>query len=117
MPAEGERPESTHCRFCGIKLVTRHELPRDIWKDPAVKEALRDREAYDIAVIRCPECDQYGYYNEGSSFSCRFCDLMFLVVGEDESHPEGYRTVPADEVVRLDDTITECSDGYDNRTL
>lgn len=108
VPDEGERPPSTHCRFCGTKLVTRDELPRDIWKDPAVKEALKSgRPANDIAVVRCPECDQYGYYNEGSTFSCRFCDKTFSMMSEEAG----------DYVVRLDDTLTETTDGYDNRTL
>lgn len=118
VPPEDERPESAHCRFDGEKLVTRDELPRDIWKDPAVKEALREgRSANDIVVLRCPDCNQYGYYNEGSGFSCRFCDLTFLVMTEGEIPPQGYRTVMSEDAVRLDDTLTECTEGYDNRTL
>src|SRR5260221_8485721 len=71
------------CQDCGEKLVPRSELPRDIWKDPYIKEALKDgRSTSDIAVCECPECHQWGYYNEGSTFSCRFCDLTFYVVSE-----------------------------------
>lgn len=99
--------------------MPRSELPRDIWKDPQVKGALKDgRQTWDIAVCRCPECRQLGYYNEGSSFSCRFCDLTYLVIDpEDMPRPEGCRTVSTEEVCRLDDTVTECTDGYHNKTL
>lgn len=93
------------CPYCGTGVVTQAELPRDIWKDPSVKEALKEgRLACDICVLRCRVCDELGYYNEGTSFSCRFCDTTFLI-GED------------DDVIRLDDTVTECGDGYHNRTL
>ena len=46
-----------------------------------------------------------GYYNEGSSFYCRFCRRSFHV-----------STQMADECMRLDDTITLTTDGYDNFT-
>jgi hypothetical protein len=120
MPPDKDKREqpAMFCEFCGTKLVERSELPNDIWKDPAVRERLKEgHPAFDIAVLRCPDCDRLGYYNEGSTFSCRFCDLSFLVVTEDEEHPDGYRTVSSDEVIRLDDTITECSDGYHNSTI
>ncbi len=101
------------CAYCGDKLVTRSELPRDIWKDPSVKEALKEgRPANDIAVLRCPECDELGYYNEGSTFSCRFCDLCFPVVTEGEEQ----RGISADEVIRMDDTLTEVTEGYHNQS-
>jgi hypothetical protein len=104
------------CQDCGERLVARSELPRDIWKDPCVKEALKaGRQAWDIACLRCPECDQLGYYNEGQSFSCRFCDLTFLVVGVD-GVPARKGCVSADDIIRLDDTVTETTDGYHNET-
>lgn len=113
---EDDGQQAPFCQYCGTKLVGRSELPRDIWKDPSVKEALKGgRAASDIAVIACPECNQYGYYNEGTTFSCRFCDLTFYVLSEDEE-AEGRRTVSADEVIRLDDTITNPTDGYNNQT-
>ena len=115
-PEQQNQPE--FCQDCGTKLVPRSELPRDIWKDPYVKERLKEgRPAWDIAVLRCPECNQFGYYNEGSTFSCRFCDLTFYVVSEGEDREVGVRTVSSDEVIRLDDTVTETTDGYHNMTL
>lgn len=111
------RDKPDYCPYCGERLVTRAELPRDIWKDPGVKEALASRAAWDIAVLRCPECHQIGYYNEGSTFSCRFCDLTFYVIGADDRNREGIRTVCIDDVIQLDDTVTETTDGYHNHTL
>lgn len=103
-PGPNREHQPPFCEECGDKLISRSELPRDIWKDPAVRQALKERPAWDIAVLRCPDCNQLGYYNEGSSFSCRFCDRLFYV-GED------------DESIRLDDTVTETTDGYDNHTI
>ena len=92
---------------CGDKLIPRSELPRDIWKDPKVKEALKDgRDASDIWCIRCPRCDQLGYYNEGSSFSCRFGCGTWRV--DDEM---------SQDAITLTDTVTETTDGYHNHTI
>lgn len=117
-PESSKEKQPTFCQDCGERLVPRSELPRDIWKDPAVKEALKDgRSASDIACLRCPECSQLGYYNEGSSFSCRFCDLTFIVTSEEDGETHsGVRTVSVDDIVRLDDTVTETTDGYHNQT-
>jgi hypothetical protein len=94
------------CQDCGEKLVPRSELPRDIWKDPYVRERLKDGvPAWDIAVCRCPKCGEWGYYNEGSTFSCRFCGVTFLIGDNDEM-----------EIARLDDTLTETTGDYHNRT-
>ena len=104
-PGKLGKNQPEFCQDCGNKLLPRSELPRDIWKDPYVREALKDgRAASDIAVMSCPTCGQYGYYNEGSSFSCRFCDLTFYVTEESD-------------VIRLDDTVTETNEGYNNETL
>lgn len=122
VPWDFEHPgkeQPKFCQDCGDKLVSRSELPRDIWKDPRVKGRLKDGvPTWDIAVCRCPDCHELGYYNEGSTFSCRFCDVTFYVCGDDEgAKQEGVRTVSADEVIRLDDTVTEPTDGYHNHTL
>lgn len=104
-PGENNQNQPVFCQDCGERLVLRSELPRDIWKDPYVREALKDgRQAWDIALLRCSKCLQLGYYNEGSSFSCRFCNITFDVTDEDE-------------IIRLDDTVTEITDGYHNQTL
>ncbi len=64
----------------------------DIWKDPMVKAALKEgRSADDIAVVECPKCYKYGYYNEGSHFSCRFCDRTWYVCGDEEPAPDDGR--------------------------
>lgn len=93
------------------------DLPNDIWKDPAVKEALKSgRSADDIMVIACPKCNRFGYYNEGTSFSCRFCGKRFAVLGEDEPHYGFLPTVRACEAVTLADTVTDPTEGYHNET-
>lgn len=79
----------------------------DIWKDPEVKCALKDgRTADDIRVLSCPKCSRWGYYNEGSSFYCRFCKCSWRISSE-----------IAQESISLSDTVTVTTDGYDNRTL
>ena len=46
-------------------------MNRSPWNDPNVKAALKQgRPASDISLICCPECGTYGYYNDGSHFSC-----------------------------------------------
>jgi len=90
----------------------------DIWKDPQVKEALKEgRPADDIAVLDCPECGRWGYYNQGSHFSCRFCDKTWSVLCEGEEPTEGVPHLFADSFISLADTVTETTEGYDNRTL
>lgn len=101
------RKQPTFCGECGDKLIQRSELPRDIWKDPAVKCALKEgRFVDDIRVMECPKCNLWGYYNEGSSFSCRFCDRTWRVTTE-----------MAEDSITLADTVTVTTDGYHNETL
>lgn len=97
--------EAEFCQYCGDKLVKQSELPRDIWKDPNVKAALKEgRSADDIYVISCPKCNLFSYYNEGSSFTCRFgCGA--------------WRVDEASDAVTLSDTVTETTEGYHNQTL
>ena len=106
-PGKEQENQPTFCQDCGTKLVLRSELPKDIWKDPAVKEALKEgRSSDDIRVMDCPKCNQWGYYNEGSSFSCRFCDKTWRVTDE-----------MAQDSITLSDTVTVTTDGYNNETL
>lgn len=87
-----------------------NQLPNDIWKDPMVQEALKDgRPASDIYCLRCPTCNRLGYYNEGSHFTCRFCDRSWMVMSEGGA-------MSAEEAVSLADTVTETTEGYDNQT-
>lgn len=91
----------------------------DIWKDPGVLQALKaGRSADDIAVLACPICNRWGYYNEGSHFSCRFCRETWYVCSEDERRPAVKHMYPVDGHTTLADTITETiPDEYHNRTL
>lgn len=82
------------------------KLPHDIWKDPMVQQALKDgRSANDIQVIGCPKCHEYGYWNEGSHFSCRFCNKTWFIYTSEDF-----------ESMSLADTVTETTDGYHNQT-
>ena len=79
----------------------------DIWKDPDVKAALKDRRsADDIRVLSCPKCGAWGYYNEGSHFYCKHCKKGWSVTSE-----------MADESITLSDTVTVPTEGYENKTL
>ena len=44
------------------------------WDCPSVKDALGERMPDDIMVAPCGECRNYSYYNQGSHFSCSWCD-------------------------------------------
>ena len=77
----------------------------DIWKDPRVVNALKEgRFADGIAILECPECARWGYYNESSHFTCLFCDKNFYVLSEGESR-EVVPCVQADTVISLADTM------------
>ena len=92
----------------------------DIWKDPQVKEALKSgRSADDIAVLSCPQCGEWGYYNEGSHFSCRFCDRNWYCLSEGEEPRPGVPHIylESEGHTSLADTVTVTEDGYDNRTI
>lgn len=78
----------------------------DIWKDPRVVDALEDgRSADDIMILNCPKCARFGYYNQGSHFTCLFCDKTFDVLSEGEWAMPGVPTVQADSAVTLIDTL------------
>lgn len=90
----------------------------DIWKDPEVRAALKDgRAATDIAVLACPKCGRWGYYNQGSHFWCRFCKQGWYCCSEEETPPLDRQYMRADSFTSLADTITVPTDGYENETL
>jgi hypothetical protein len=78
---------------------------KDIWKTPEVKAALQSRPADDIAVLACPRCGEWGYYNEGSHFSCRFCERTWYVCSEDEEAPDDRAYMRLDGHTCLTDTL------------
>lgn len=90
----------------------------DIWKDSNVKAALKDgRPAEDIAVLSCPKCGRWGYYNQGSHFWCRFCKQGWYCCTEGEEPPPDRQYIYLDEHRTLADTVTVTTEGYDNETL
>jgi hypothetical protein len=87
-----------------------HDSETDIWKDPGVKQALKSgRQPDDIAVLSCPKCGRWGYYNQGSSFWCRFCKQGWYCCSEDEEPPMDRQYMYLDGFTTLADT-TECTD-------
>ncbi len=95
------------------------ELPNDIWKDPGVTSALKSgRSADEIAVIGCPKCSRFNYYNQGSHYWCRFCKEGWHCLTEGEEPPEGRQYLHLDNVgvISLADTTTDPTDGYHNET-
>ena len=72
----------------------KHHTP---YEDPDVTAALADgRRADDITVIACPDCHQYGYYNQGSHFHCRWCEFEAVGDALDE-------LIDGGDVITLDD--------------
>lgn len=100
------------------RLVMPNEPVNDIWKDPNVKAALKDgRPAEDIAVLSCPRCGRWGYYNQGSHFWCRFCKQGWHCCTEGEEPPCDRQYLYLDGFTSLADTVTVTTEGYDNMTL
>lgn len=109
-----------------VELARKHQknpgedLPNDIWQQLEVKQALKEgRPADDIAVLSCPDCGRWGYYNQGSGFSCRFCNKSWLCLAEGEWQPDGVACIRLEEegFTTLADTVTETTDGYHNETV
>jgi len=76
----------------------------DIYKDPMVIEALKSgRHSADIAVLMCPRCGEYSYYNQGSHFSCHLCFGSWYCCSEDENPPPGIPHLCLDEVLTVAD--------------
>src|SRR5208282_5664126 len=108
-------PMDADCPNCGHHLT---EPINDIWKDPNVQLALKDgRAPNDVAVLFCPKCGKCGYYNQGSHFYCRFCKQEYYCISEGEEPPTGFPWLRLDDHTTLDDTVTECTEGYNNHTL
>lgn len=79
----------------------------DIWKDPRVKDALKEgRTPDDIAVLGCPKCGRLGYYNQGSHFSCLSCKRTWYCCSEGEEPPDDRPYMYLDDVMTLDDTVS-----------
>lgn len=111
---ENEQLSKDYCPTCNRKL---DKPVNDIWKDPNVKTALKEgRSADDIMVLGCPKCRRYGYWNQGQHFFCRFCNLVFHCVDDDHPGPLGIRKVFMEHAIKLADTVTVPTNGYDNET-
>jgi hypothetical protein len=82
----------------------------DIWEDPSVKAALRERSADDIAVLECPKCGRWGYYNQERNFYCRTCRRSFYCCPEGEQAPLDRAFIRLDSFTTLAD-ITEIQAG------
>lgn len=93
-------------------MRNRSRKPYDIWKDPAVKAALKEgRPPDDIAVIACPKCGRWGYYNQGSHFYCRLCRRGWYVCSEGEDPPTDRPFLYLDGHTTLADTVSDPVEG------
>ena len=86
-----------------------------VWKDPDVIGALRSgRHPDDICVLNCRQCGQLSYYNQGSSFYCKHCEVSWCVATEDEIEYlqiEGRPYIMVDEFLTMADVSdAECED-------
>lgn len=66
------------------------------WKDPNVIEAIKSRPTQEISLIQCHNCLAHSYYNDGSHFTCQWCQWTAEGDELDEMIDQG-------EVVSLDD--------------
>lgn len=83
----------------------------DIMKCPGVKGAIKEgRPLDDIAVLECPRCGQWGYYNQGSNFYCRKCRVGFYCCSEDEDPPDFRPYVRLDTFTTVADLINDIRD-------
>lgn len=81
-------------------------VTNDIWKSREVKEALKEgRPPSDIAVLTCPRCGRWGYYNQGSHFYCRFCQRGWYCCSEGEDSPDDRPYLYLDGFTTLEDTV------------
>lgn len=83
----------------------RKQPPADIWQDPLIRSLLKERPADDIQVMDCPVCGRMSYYNQGSHFTCRFCDRTWYVFSEGEEPPDDRPSMSADSMRSLADTV------------
>ena len=81
---------------------------RDIWKDPRVVDALNEgRFATDICLLECPKCHEWGYYNEGSHFTCLHCDKSWYVCTDSNPTFGGRPAMGMDSLIKLSDTVCD----------
>jgi hypothetical protein len=78
---------------------------RNAWDDPNVKAAMKQRPLEQVCLICCERCGNYGYYNEGSHFSCSVDGCDWSVSGGDLD-----RLINAGDVITLAD-YTEMAAG------
>lgn len=81
---------------------------RDAWDDPNVREAIRTRSPHLIMLICCERCGNYGYYNEGSHFSCSVPACEWSVSGKELDD-----LIESGDVISLDDYTDVAVNGPD----
>ena len=82
-----------------------------ILEDPKVKLLVGMRVSEDeILVLKCPDCGEYGQYDDASYFFCRNCEMGYrcLPVGADTT---GYgRYITIDKTITVADVLREESE-------
>lgn len=87
----------------------------DIWQDPMVREVLKEgrRQPWQIQTLRCPKCEKRSYYNEGSHFTCRFCEVTFIVISsvDGEQPVKGFSCIDLDSMCSVEDVENQFPPG------
>lgn len=78
------------------------------WEDPNVKASLKSRQPSEISLVQCEECGLYGYYNDGSHFTC-----ADPICGWSASGNTMDRIIDAGDVITLDDYTDMMADSED----
>jgi hypothetical protein len=52
---------------------------------PLIRDALEERPAEDVSVIRCDGCGSHTYYNDGSHCHCEHCGRSLHHMLDDEA--------------------------------
>jgi len=81
---------------------------RSAWDDPNVTAALKQRDAGHICLICCYRCGNYGYYNEGSHFTCSVEGCGWSCSGDELDG-----IIDAGDVITLDDYTDAQVNGED----
>ena len=82
-----------------------------ILEDSRVRRKLADATpADDILVLKCPECDEWGYYGDNSVFRCRFCEVSFKCISAGAETPKGRYIVDDGVITTVADVLKEESE-------
>ena len=78
-----------------------------ILEDSRVRRKLADATpADDILVLKCPDCAEWGYYGDASTFHCRFCGTNFACIPPG-GVPPNWSYILVDKTITVADVLKE----------